>query len=127
MDEFLWLRMLGGGFAPVIDLPALIAFIAFAVIYLILPVLGFPQKSPKELVASLYLLVGYAAISLVQMLTYWIYLNAGRAPPGARSMAGSNVLLLLSFTKMTLFVLALLAFAWGLHSVRLRPPYSEDE
>src|SRR4051794_21213881 len=50
MDDLLGLRLLGGGFGGGIDLTALIAFLAFAVFYLIVPLLGYGPERPAALV-----------------------------------------------------------------------------
>jgi hypothetical protein len=121
MDEFLMMRLFGGGLFAGIDLTALLAFIAFAVIYLIVPVLGYHSYRPAGLAASLYLLVAYAGLSLIQLLIQWAQVleqTGGRG--GGRGEAGIHLLFLFALLKMALFVLSMVAFVVGLRSLRLR-------
>jgi len=129
MDDLLGLRLFGGGFGGGIDLTALIAFLAFAVFYLIVPLLGYGPERPPALVASLYLMVGYAGLSLVQLLVMWVQivdganLNIGQF---GRAPFGAHFQLLLAGVKLALFLIAMITFVAGLRSLRFRGRDSED-
>jgi hypothetical protein len=129
MDDLLGLRLLGGGFGGGIDLTALIAFLAFAVFYLFIPLLGYGPERPGALLASLYLMIGYAGVSLVQLLVGWVQvvdganLNIGQF---GRAPFGAHFQLLLAGVKLALFLIAMITFVAGLRSLRFRGRDSED-
>lgn len=123
MDE-MWFRMFGmsgmtGG--SVMDLTAIIAFIAFAVIYLLVPLLGGQGERPMALLTSLYLLIGYGGVSLVQTLVLWMQMldRGGNGNSIGHITFGFMVL------KMALFLIALVVFVSGLRAVRLREHHEE--
>ena len=66
MEELMFMRMFGG-FGQAFDLTALIAFIAYGIVYLLVPVLGYEQYRPTALLTAMYLLVAYGAVSLLQV------------------------------------------------------------
>jgi hypothetical protein len=116
VQETLWLQLFGGGGSG-FDLPALIAFIAFAVIYLITPVVGYREQRPAGMAAALYLLIGYGGLSLVQLLAQWPKLGV----PG-RGEGAIHLLFVFTVLKLGAFLAALIAFVTGLRSLRLRDP-----
>ncbi len=130
MDEMMLLRMLGAGFGSGFgsgfDVSALIAFIAFAAIFLIAPVIGYRPKRPAGMVAALYLLIGYGGVSLVQMLLQWAQL-LDRTGFGQRGRGEESVHFLFGFAvlKVLVFLTAMVAFVIGLSSLRLREPIDE--
>jgi hypothetical protein len=129
MDELLWLRLSGGGFGGGIDITALIAFLAFAVFYLIVPLLGYGPERPAALAASLYLMIGYAGLSLVQLLLVWVQVIDGpnqNIGQFGRGPFGAHFQLLLAGLKLVLFLIAMITFVSGLRSLRFRGPESED-
>ena len=68
VDEMEMLRLRLANEGPTIDLMAIIAFVSFAVIYLIAPVIGYREERPASMISALYLLIGFAGLSLIQML-----------------------------------------------------------
>jgi hypothetical protein len=127
MEEMMWLRMLGGGFGSSgIDIAAVIAFVAFAVIYLLVPVLGYQAERRGGMLAALYLLVAYVGLSLVQLLAQLAPLfgrpNRGFGGGGGHDDLGLLAAFVFAFLKMVVFLVAMAAFVTGLRSTRLRPP-----
>jgi hypothetical protein len=129
MEELLSLRLFGGGFGGGIDVTALIAYLAFAAFYVAVPLLGYGPERPPALAASLYLMIAYAGLSLVQLLLMWVQIvdganmnigQFGRAPFGAHFQ------LLLAAVKLAVFLVAMITFVAGLRSLRFRGPESED-
>jgi hypothetical protein len=119
MDEMMWLRMfMGGGIGAGIDLSAVLAFIAFSVIYVLVPVLGYRPERPSGMISALYLLIGYGGLSLVQMLVQWVQMF-DRPGGFGRGDGTLHLVLVFSALKMALFLLAMVMFAAGLRSLRL--------
>jgi hypothetical protein len=123
MDELLLLRLFGGGFGSGLDVTALLAFIAFAAVYLIAPTIGYTSERPAGLTASLYALIGYAGLSLFQLFVQWVAVVAGVGGlPGAVRGGESGVHFMFVFAalKMALFLVSMAAFVTGLRALRLR-------
>jgi hypothetical protein len=123
MDEMALLRLFGGGFGSGLDLTALIAFIAFAVVYLIAPTIGYSSERPAGLIVSLYVLIGCAGLSLFQLFVQWVAVIAVVGGlPGAFRGGESSVHFMFVFgaLKLALFLVAMLAFVTGLRSLRLQ-------
>jgi hypothetical protein len=117
------LQMFGGGSASAMDLPALLAFIAFGVIYLLVPVLGYQAERRAGMSAALYLLIGYMGLSLIQFLAQVLQMFDTTGALGlGRGESAILVLFMFTFLKMVVFLLAMLAFVTGLRSLRPRPP-----
>ena len=134
MDELLWLRLLGGGFTTGLDVTVLIAFIAFAAIYVIVPVIGYEPYGRGSMLAALWILIGYAALALIQLIVQWVQIT-DRQRPGAgafgREEAGVNLFFIFAVLKIVVFLIALVQFVIGLRSIRLRESnsgayYDED-
>jgi hypothetical protein len=129
MDELEWLRMLGGSFGSGFDLAALLAFVAFAVLYLLVPVIGYRADRRGGMLVALYFLVGYGSLSLLQLLVQWVLvLDGGGFGPGrfGPGEAGVHVLFAFAGLKMVAFLVAMVLFVSGLQSVRLREPKDDD-
>ncbi len=130
MDELMWLRLFGGGFGSGVDLAAVLAFIAFSLVVFLGPVLGYQGARSAGITASLFLLVGYVAVSLVQLLVQWVQLLGGSGG-GFDHRGDSWVHMLLAFAllKMVLFLAAMLSFAVGVCSLRVRrvSPSGEED
>jgi len=125
MDEQILLRLLAGGFGSGMDMTALIAFIAFAAVYVIAPTIGYTSERPAGLIASLYILIGYGGLSLFQLFVQWLqvldHAGVGAFPAPARHGEFSlHFFFIFAALKMTLFLVAMVAFATGLRSLRLR-------
>jgi hypothetical protein len=131
-DELNLIRLSLTAFGSGFDLIALIVFIAVAVIYMLVPVLGYESLRRGGMVLALYALVGFAVVTLIQMLLQWALMAEivqpeffGRGPRPLQDGPGQmSILLLFSFAtmKMFLFVAALICFVVGLQRLRLRPP-----
>src|SRR5207302_3141301 len=117
--------LLAGGFGSGMDVTALVAFIAFAAVYLIAPTIGYTPERPAGLIASLYVLIGYAGLSLFQLFVQWIQVldhTGGGGFPGVARQGESGLHFVFAFAalKMALFLVAMVAFVTGLRSLRLR-------
>jgi hypothetical protein len=125
MEEMAWLRLSGGLFGSV-DWTVVFAFIAIAVIYVILPVLGYPPERRGLIIASLYLLIGYAGLSLLQFgILYLQMLNRGGR--GGGDAAAQSIVFAFSVLKMLAFLVAMILFVVGLQSLRFgRPPMRRE-
>jgi hypothetical protein len=121
------MQLFGGGFGSGLDMPAILAFVVFAVTYLLVPVIGYRFERPAGLTAALYLPIGYIGISLAQLLLEWKRVLDGT---GGEPQIGVNdfvihILFLFAALKITVLVLALFAYVVGLSSLRLRQPRPE--
>jgi ABC-type transport system involved in cytochrome c biogenesis permease subunit len=127
MEELMFLRMFGG-FGQMFDLTALIAFIAYGVVYVLVPVVGYEQYRPTALLTAMYLLVAYGAVSLLQVILQWILLfeSRGGAMLG-RENAGLHLTMIFTAAKLALFLVSMIVFIAGLRLLRLRARDSEDE
>lgn len=128
MDEMMMLRMMGaGGLFGGIDWIAVLAFLVIAVVYWLTPILGCRFHKPGNIAASMYLLIGYAGVSLLQFVVQFFQLldRSGRGMGGGEG--GLHLFFGFSFLKTLLFVIALLMFVIGLQSLRIRRPGIDDE
>ncbi len=122
MDEMMWLRLFGGGgFGSGIDLAAVLAFVVFGVVAFLAPVIGYEPRRSAGIPASLFLLAGYVAVSVIQLLVQWTQLldGSGRGFGRGQDM-GIHILMGFAMLKMMLFLAAMLAFAIGVLSLRIR-------
>jgi hypothetical protein len=128
MDELMWLRLFGGGFGSGVDLAAVLAFVVFGVVSFLAPVVGYRPGRSGGVTASLYLLVGYVGVSVIQLIVQWAQLLDGKGnPPLGRGQSGMHILLAFALLKLLLFLAAILAFAIGVGSFRLSTFMGDDE
>lgn len=123
MDELLLLR-LTGGLGAGLDMTALLAFVAFAVIYFLAPIVTNTRERPAAMALALYLMIGYTAISLAQLLLQWAELGVGGGGfgmPGRGPMA-VNLLFAIGALKTAIMVIAMIAFVVGLQTLRFKDP-----
>jgi hypothetical protein len=113
----MWLRMPGVGFGSAIDWAAVFAFFAVGTTYYLAPVLGYAPERRGTLGTSLYLLLAYAGLSVLQFGILYLQMldKAGRKPDELvmLAMMGFGIL------KLLFFFLALLLYVLGLQSLRL--------
>jgi predicted lipid-binding transport protein (Tim44 family) len=125
MDELALLRMLGV-VGSGMDVTAIVAFVAFGVIYFLAPLVTRTRERPAALAASLYLLIGYAAISLVLMVLQWSEMMNGVAQgfgmPGRGNLA-AHIVFGVNAVKTVVFLLAMIAFVIGLQAM----PFKDAE
>jgi hypothetical protein len=128
MEEMMWLRLFGGGFGSGVDLAAVLAFVAFAVVAFLAPVLGYRPWRSGGVMASLYLLVGYVGASVLQLVVQWAQLldRKGNMQFG-REQTDLHLLLAFALLKLVLFLAAMLSFAIGLGNFRFSPISRDDE
>jgi hypothetical protein len=120
------------GFGSGFDLIAVIVFIAVAAAYMLTPVLGYESGRRGGLLIALYAFVGFAGVTLLQMLLQWAEMAEvvrpdalGRGPRPLQDGQGQmSLLLMFSFAtmKMFLFFAALVSIVVGLQRLRMRPP-----
>lgn len=129
MNEFMMLGL--GGFGSGIDIAALIAFLAFAAVYFLAPVVGYEPYRPTGLTLALYAMIVYAGVALIQLVVQWLLMMDGPRPGFGGGMFGRNefgihFLMLFAFVKILLFLIAMIAFVAGLRNLRLRHDESEE-
>jgi hypothetical protein len=124
MNDMLLLQMLGGGSG--LDLTALLAFVAFSVVYLVVPVIGYRPRPPAAIAVALYFLIGYGALSLIQLLVQWSQVGSRSGPGASVFGAGGDravhQVFVFAVLKAATFLASLVAFVTGLRSLRLREP-----
>lgn len=123
MDEMLFMRLFGGGFGSGLDVTALIAFLAFALVYLLVPLIGYSPERPVGLAAALYLMIGYAGLSLLQLLMQWSQIlerSGPSSPTYGQGQLTIHSLFFIAAVKLVVFLIAMILFVNGLRSVRVR-------
>ena len=135
-NEVIWLRLSFSGFGSGFDWIAVVAFIAFGIVYVIAPVIGYESGRRGSLVIAMYALIGYAAVTLLQMMMQWLQIieivrpgDFGRGVgPLGEGPGQLDLKLMFTFNvmRMVLFVLAMIAFMLGVRFLRLRPPPLEE-
>jgi len=118
-DDMMWTRLVGLQFGSTIDWVAVFAFFAIALIYFLAPVIGYSSDRRGTLAASLFLLLGYAGISVLQYGIFYLQLldrGGDRRPDDVVMLAIFGFAIL----KLLAFFLALLLFVLGLLSMRIR-------
>jgi hypothetical protein len=121
MDELMLLRMFGGGFGSGVDLAAVLAFVVFAVVAFLAPVIGYEPRRTAAIPASLFLLMAYVAVSIIQLLIQWTQLlDGGGRGFGRGGEMGLHLMFGFAIIKMMLFLAAMLAFAIGVLNLRIR-------
>jgi hypothetical protein len=128
MDEMFSSRLFGGPFAGLFgafDLVAMLAFVAFATVYVAAPALGYRADRRGLVGASLYILIGYGCLSVLQMGMLFV-LTMDR--PSSRS-GETMAVIFFGFTvlKMMAFLLATLLFVIGIQMLRLRRINAPDD
>lgn len=129
MEEMMMLRLFGGSFGSGIDWVAVLAFLVIAVVYWLTPILGCRFHRAGAIAASLYLLIGYAGVSLLQFIVQFFQIldrSGGRMGMG-RDEASLHLFFGFAFLKTLLFVIALVMFVLGLQSLRIRRPDLEND
>lgn len=133
MNELMMLGLTGLGSG--IDLSALIAFLGFAIVYFLAPVVGYQPYRPAGLSVALYALIVYVGVALLQLVVQYVLLLISR--PGGRpgafggGMPGGNefsgyLLLAFAVVKIVLFLIAMISFVAGLRNLRLQHHGSDD-
>ena len=125
-DEMNLLRLqLSGGLDGSMDLLALIAFLAFAAAYLLLPALGYGEERPSGFTSALYMLIGYAGLSLIQRLAQlglFTMLDSNRFN-GRGEPAAVLAMFIFPILKTGVFLLSMIVFVSGLRGLnQQRPP-----
>ena len=113
-DDF-FLRLVGNVSSAGIEWFAVFSFIAYAVVYFLAPVVGYQAEKRGLLLASLYLLVGYGLLILLQLLIqYLMYLVSSRG----NSTATPNLVTVFAIFKLIVFLAAQGAFVLGLQGLK---------
>ena len=126
MDEFTWLRLFGAGLGGGVDWAAVFAFVAAAVFYFLAPVIGYRIDRRGPLAVSMYLLIAYAGLALIQVFVqYTATLDHGA--PSMRGESGLHLFFAFVMLKMIAFIAAMILLVVGLQALRLRIPTEADE
>lgn len=121
-EGMMFLQMMGAG--SVVDWVVILSFFAVALTYFLAPVLGYNPERRGMVGASLYLLLAYAGISVLQYaLLYLQMMDPGGGRPDDLTRL---VLFGFSILKGLFFFLALLLYVLGLQSLRMRRPDDRD-
>jgi hypothetical protein len=108
-----------------VDWVVVFAFFAIAVIYVIVPVIGYEPRRPSQFAASLYLLVAYASVTLVQQLLQYLHFLEGSSVNRGNSSLEAHVIFGFAAVKTLLFIIALFTFVIGLQSLWLKKNEAE--
>jgi hypothetical protein len=132
MDEFRLMQLMSGMFGGGggIDVAAVLLFVVVAVLFFLAPVLGYRSDRRGGLAASLYVLVGYGGVSVMQLFLQYMQIlerNPRGGGGGGFDQAGFHVMFIFAILKLALFVVAMVTCAVGLQSLRLPPPEREDD
>ncbi|HVT82767.1 MAG TPA: hypothetical protein VHM90_19170 [Phycisphaerae bacterium] len=121
IDEYMY-RVGAAASSATLEYFVVISFIAFALVYFLAPVLGYDGQSRGMILTSMYILLGYGALVLLQMLiNYLVYLaNTNNVGGGMNnpSRAAAHFGFIFGILKMLLFVGAEGCFVFGLQSLR---------
>jgi hypothetical protein len=133
MDDMFGLRflstLLGGG----IDWTALIAFLVISLVVFLSPVVGYEPRRPKGIGAALILLILYMVIGIIEYIVLWFgyydQVGENNMRPGraGRLDSSTSVYFYFSVVRLTVFVVAMLTFALGVLSLRVRKPIPRAE
>lgn len=110
-----------------LDLMAFVFFLAFAATYIVVPRLGYEEERPVGLASSLFLLIGYACLLVLQRLAllYLLFMNRlGGNRLGTAEFFTELLMAVFPLIKMAIFVFAMLSFLNGIRGLttRRRPP-----
>jgi hypothetical protein len=134
MEELMWLRMFGGLADSGLDLAVVIAFVAFAVLYFLVPVVGYEPERPVAMLTALYMLAASVGIAVLESTVQWVLVlaraKAGGMPGGGGDDWSTHLMFVFAVAKVALFLAAMLALITGLRSLRRdsarqdrNPPY----
>jgi hypothetical protein len=128
MSQMDFLRFLGTTPGAGVDWVVVLLFIAIAIVYFLAPVLGY-RAGRSALAGALYLLVGYAGVSLGKLFLDFTQVNdrSSQLRAEGNPQEAIQVLFLFLMVKMFLFGMAMLLFVIGLQSLRLGPVYNPKD
>jgi len=119
-DEYLY-RMAQTAGSTTLEYVVVISLIAFAMVYFLAPVLGYDGTSRGMIAISLYALLGYGLIVLLQLLiNYLIYVanSSGNGMSQGSAKTMTHLGFIFGILKMLLFLGAEGCFIFGLQSLR---------
>ncbi len=119
MDQLELFRLYGHTLGGVLDWSAVLLFVVIAVVYFLAPVVGYRADRRGGLSAALFLLIGYASLSMIQIVVWYTKMVEPR-PPTRQELGELHLHFLFAMLKMGSFILSMLVFALGLLSLRLR-------
>jgi len=101
-----------------LDFVVVFSFIAYGIVYFLAPALGYPAERRGILLLSLYALLAYGVLVLLQLIiAYILYLSESTGSRGA-----INISYLLAILKLILFLASQAAFVFGLQSLKRNHP-----
>lgn len=118
-SEYMLTHMLTSAWGAGFDMAPLIAFIAFAAMYMLAPVIGYSKERAKGMLTALYLLAAYGLVSLIPLITQWWTVSTG-PPRISREDNLVHLVFVAAILKVLLFLAAMMSFLMGLTSLRLR-------
>jgi hypothetical protein len=120
-DEIMMMRMLGGlfGAGGGADWVVIFLFVAAGVLFFLAPVLGYRSDRRGGLATSMYLLVAYTGVSLIQLFVQYIQMLDRDGGGGGRD-GGFHLFFIFAIVKMLLFLIAMGMFVGGLQGLRPR-------
>jgi hypothetical protein len=94
------------------------SFVAFGIVYFLAPVLGYDGQHRGMLSFSLYLLLGYGVLALVQVvIAYLIYLGSSNSSTTA-AKAAVHLATIFAILKLIVFLAAQGCFILGIQGLR---------
>jgi hypothetical protein len=119
MPDDTLMRIFGSATVGSIEWVAVFSFIAFALVYFLAPVAGYQAQKRGLLLASLYLLVGYGLLALLQITILYLVYLAGPRGSGSGTM---NFVTIVTIVKLMVFLAAQGMFVLGLQGLKRGSP-----
>lgn len=120
MDELLY-RMGSNAIGSGLDWIVAFSFVAFALVYFLAPVLGYDGSRRGLISASLYVLLGYGVVLLLQVIvSYLMFISRSNNNNnfGGPGTAPAHFNFLFSIVKIVVYLGAQGCFIFGLQSLR---------
>jgi|SRR5262245_22453769 len=126
--EFMFSGLFGGLFGGAIDTAAMLLFVCVGVLFFLAPVLGYRSDRRGALAASMYLLVTYAAVALIQMFIMYLQVFDRTSRSGVDpDRSTGHIFFIFAIIKLLLFVISMAMFIGGLQGLRMRADRDMNE
>src|SRR6187200_396831 len=91
--ELMFGGLFGGLFGGAVDTAAMLLFVCAGVLFFLAPILGYRSDRRGALSASLYLLVTYAAVALIQMFVIYLqFMDRSSSRGGSSSESSGHII-----------------------------------
>lgn len=123
MDEFTWMRLMGGMLGSGLDWVAVIIFFAIAATYFLAPVIGYESGRRHLLALAMYMILIYGFITFLHVVYQYFQMLDQSAAIGGRGRQEQfflHVHFLFNIVKVALLVVAMLLYVIGLQALRVR-------